>query len=342
MIWRSPLTTWPVIPHRIRSVRALTNASASGLPSACSVCATFQSLSRTCSRSSTSVTFSKFVMTRRCRARSPSVRITHVRSWSGSRRVISALTSAMNVSFEAVRLAHTRLRVGLGRLGRSEGCWVANRLSITSVGVRWIGGWRWTAATVAIFFLLAFSLFVRRATLIAPSGLTIGMPLQSIAPTRISPSAGPIAACATPGVERVEVHGGVVDELLGGALRDRRAGDLTDERDRFVERAADDRADQPALALVAPQAARQAQLRVVGMDRLMSAGAVSHARDADLAEQGHQRPGVQALVSQTHRLLFADQNDRLTDVPVAARVDVRLQREPEDLAAAALGLTLEL
>src|SRR5450631_4227697 len=100
----------------------------------------------------------------------------------------------MNASLPAVRLAHTRLRVGLGRLGRSEGCWVANRLSITSVGVRWIGGWLWTAATVAIFFLLAFSPFVRRATLIAPSGLTIGMPLQSIAPTRISPSAGPIPA----------------------------------------------------------------------------------------------------------------------------------------------------
>ena len=133
-----------------------------------------------------------------------------------------------------------------------------------------------------------------------------------------------------------------MDELLGGALRDRRAGDLTDERGRFVKRAADDRADQPALALIAPQAARQAQLRVEGMDRLMSAGAVSHARDADLAEQGHQRPGVRALVCQTQRLLLADQNDRLADVPVAARVDVRLQREPDDLAAAALGLTLEL
>jgi len=47
-------------------------------------------------------------------------------------------------------------------------------------------------------------------------------------------------------------------------------------------------------------------------------------------------------VRQAHRPVLYGQHDRGVDIPVAARVDVRLQREPEDLAAAALGLTLEL
>jgi len=72
------------------------------------------------------------------------------------------------------------------------------------------------------------------------------------------------------------------------------------------------------------------------MDRLASAGAVSHTRDADLAEQGHQRTGVNALVSQTDRLVLLGHDDRLADVPVATRVDVRLQRQAQDLTAAAL------
>jgi hypothetical protein len=45
---------------------------------------------------------------------------------------------------------------------------------------------------------------------------------------------------------------------------------------------------------------------------------------------------MQALVCQPHRRRLAAEHDRVADIPVAARVDVRLQREPEDLAAAAL------
>ena len=63
-----------------------------------------------------------------------------------------ALTSLMKVSLSQSRLAHTRLWLGAGRLGRSTAVSVANRLSITCAGVRTIGGWLWTAATVAIFF----------------------------------------------------------------------------------------------------------------------------------------------------------------------------------------------
>ena len=222
-----------------------------GGASRCRACTTFQSLSMTCRRSSTSVTFSKLVITRRCSARSPSVTITQVRWWSGSRRVISALTSLMNASFPAVRLAQTRLRVGFGRFGRSRAGSVPKRLSITSFGVRTIGGWLWTAATVAIFFLFAFSPLVRLTTLCAPPGLTIGMPLQSIAPTEDLTVGRADLFGGSSGVEHVEVHGGVLDELFGRALRDRRAGDLRGQRDRFVERAADDGADQSALTLVA-------------------------------------------------------------------------------------------
>src|ERR1700756_3552493 len=104
----------------------------------------------------------------------------------------------MNASLPAVRLAQTRLWWGLGRLVRSAVGPVPKRLSITSLGVRIIGGWLWTAAAGALFFLFAFSPFVLRTTFWAPSGLTIGMPLQSIAPTRISPSAGATCSAARP------------------------------------------------------------------------------------------------------------------------------------------------
>lgn len=50
--------------------------------------------------------------------------------------------------------------------------------------MRTIGGWLWTAATVAIRFWLAFSPLPLRTTRSARSGLTIGMRLQSIAPSR--------------------------------------------------------------------------------------------------------------------------------------------------------------
>jgi hypothetical protein len=69
-------------------------------------------------------------------------------------------------------------------------------------------------------------------------------------------------------------------------------------RDRLVERAARDRADQPVLTLVAPQPAGQLELGVERMDRLMTWRSVSNPGDADLAEQGDQRPGVQPLVRQ--------------------------------------------
>lgn len=72
------------------------------------------------------------------------------------------------------------------------------------------------------------------------------------------------------------------------------------------------------------------------MDRVVSRRAVADASDAYLPEQRHESPGVQALVGKADRPLIARHDDRRTDVTVAAGVDVRLQREPEDVSAAAL------
>jgi hypothetical protein len=41
-------------------------------------------------------------------------------------------------------------------------------------------------------------------------------------------------------------------------------------------------------------------------------------------------------VGKTQRSVLARQDQRLTDIAVTARVDVRLQREPQDLTAATL------
>jgi hypothetical protein len=45
---------------------------------------------------------------------------------------------------------------------------------------------------------------------------------------------------------------------------------------------------------------------------------------------------VDALASQADRSVIARHDDRRADVAVAAGVDARLQREPQDLSAAAL------
>ena len=61
------------------------------------------------------------------------------------------------------------------------------RAPTTSSGVRTHGCCVNTAATVAIFFLLAFSPFFRRAVRFARAGFTSGTPLQSTADTSMGP-----------------------------------------------------------------------------------------------------------------------------------------------------------
>src|SRR5712692_9055516 len=90
------------------------------------------------------------------------------------------------------RLAHTRLFSGRGGAGASSGVGreIRNKLSTTCCGVRSQGMRLKTAATVAMRFLLALSPFVNRGVGCAPGGLTMGIPLQSTAATRIVPVAG--------------------------------------------------------------------------------------------------------------------------------------------------------
>ena len=66
---------------------------------------------------------------------------------------------------------------------------------MTCCGVRTQGAREKTVATVAIRFLLAFCPLVSRALGSAPQGLTMGMPLQSTAATRIEPVAVATERC---------------------------------------------------------------------------------------------------------------------------------------------------
>jgi len=122
--------------------------------------------------------------------------------------------------------------------------------------VRTIGGWLWTAATVAIRFWLAFSPLPLRTTRSARSGLTIGMRLQSIAPSRTICSAERFGTVAP--------------------------GDLGHQRDRLVKRPAYDRPDEPSLALLAPDRGCEHQLGVERMDRLPAWRARPDTGDANL------------------------------------------------------------
>ena len=73
------------------------------------------------------------------------------------------------------------------------------------------------------------------------------------------------------------------------------------------------------------------------MKRLVSGGAVADARDAQLAEQRQHRAGVKPLVGQAQRLpVLTRDDDRLTDVALAAGVHMRLQGQAHQLAGAAL------
>src|SRR5438876_429709 len=100
----------------------------------------------------------RFLLTRICRARSPSVRATWILWPCGSRRSTSAATSPITAALPLMRLAHTRLCSGRGG-GLSPARVVGSlrkRLSTTCWGVRFHAARMNTAATVAIFLRLAF------------------------------------------------------------------------------------------------------------------------------------------------------------------------------------------
>src|SRR5580658_5632603 len=119
------------------------------------------------------------------------------------------------------RLAQTRLFSGLGGADWSllVLVWTRNRLSTTCSGDR-IQGWRVnTTATVAIFFRLAFCPLVRRTERSWRRGLTMGIPLQSTAKTRIAAAGGGRVDGAL-GVEGVESLCSVLEDLFEAAHGD--------------------------------------------------------------------------------------------------------------------------
>lgn len=130
--------------------------------------------------------------------------------------------------------------------------------------------------------------------------------------------------------------------MLGRALGHGRAGHLSDECDRLVKRRADDGPHQPPLALVAVDPRRQSELSIERVDSLVPRRRVAHSGDADLAEQREDGARVAALVAQPHRALGQLGDDRLPDIAITARVDVRLQQNAQKLAAAGLCATLEI
>src|ERR1700719_1605417 len=103
----------------------------------------------------------------------------------------------MTAFFPLSRLAHTRLFSGRGGVVVSSlvGREIRNKLSTTCCGVRTQGARVKTDATVAIRFLLAFCPFVSRGVGCAPGGLTMEMPLQSTAATRMEAVAGSGERC---------------------------------------------------------------------------------------------------------------------------------------------------
>jgi len=100
--------------------------------------------------------------------------------------------------------------------------------------VRTIGGWLWTAATVAIRFLLAFSPFASAHDPQRALGLDHRDALAVDRADEYLPIGRLDRLAYASGVEAVEVDRCLPDELLGGALGNRCPGDLANQRDRLV------------------------------------------------------------------------------------------------------------
>lgn len=111
--------------------------------------------------------------------------------------------------------------------------------------------------------------------------------------------------------------------------------------DGLVEGAAHRGAGEVALDLVAEGPGRQAELGVEGMDARMPGGAIADSGDAHLSHHRHDPPGVGLLVGQAQRPVLVLDDEGVADVAVAAAVQVRLQRQPSDLAAPCERLPLQ-
>jgi hypothetical protein len=100
---------------------------------------------------------------------------------------------------------------------------------------------------------------------------------------------------------------------------------------------------QAPLDLVAIGPRRQLKLGVEGMNARLAGAPVPHPGDRDRTEQGNQATSVQASVGEKQRgAVRGVQAKGDADIPAATTIEMRLQEQPQQLAAAPLGLPLDL
>ncbi len=117
-----------------------------------------------------------------------------------------------------------------------------------------------------------------------------------------------------PGVEGLEVTRRVEDDLLGAALWDRDAGELAHGAHRLVEGSTDRSAREVALDVVAERTSRQAQLGIEGMDAFVPRSCVAKPAHRQLADDRHDRAGMEPLVCEANRAVWMIEKKCTADV----------------------------
>ena len=249
----------------------------------------------------------------------------------------------MKASLPEIRLAQTRLFAGCGRRWRP-----GQRIGDGEEAVDDVGGSAHAGLLAEHGSHCRHLLLVRLVAFVSPHGPRRALRFDHRDAFAVDrPDEDRLrweARCGAgaPGVERLEVGGGVLDDLLRRALRDGDAGHLGEHRDGLVERAADGRSHNSSLEFVAVGPRRKAQFGVEGVDARLPRGAVTDPGHRDRPEDGEHRPGVQLLVGEAHRAVGAVDDDGRPDVAVTAGVEVGLEGEAHQFPAPLFGLALDL
>jgi hypothetical protein len=173
----------------MRPARSRANAVASGLPSGCRAWAAFQHFSITCRRSSTKVTPPRLATTRRCRAPSPSVAMAQVWAPVGIAPVHLGSHIRDEVVFSGREAGPGPLVGGFGvTLARRAGLVCAEQAVEDLFGGAYPGRMGEPRGDRGHLLLVGLVGLVSPRDLGCAVGFDHGMPLQSMAPTRISPS----------------------------------------------------------------------------------------------------------------------------------------------------------
>lgn len=169
----------------------------------------------------------------------------------------------------------------------------------------------------------------------------MGMPFQSMAPTRIDPL-HLAQRSSTLAIEALEIDAGVEHDLLGASPGHLDPVHVREQTDCVVERPLDCCPHQPPLDLVAVDALRELELGVEGVNAPIAPVAVAHPGDGDLTEQRDQAAHVHALVCVEDRTPIGRAHaQRCPHVPRSAPLDMLLEQEAMDFLPAALDLALD-